>query len=451
MTSRTVDVAIVGAGSVGIAVAYYLHLLRPGLRLALIDSGQPMAATSAASGENYRNWWPHPVMRRFVDHSIDLMESLADQSDNRIHMTRRGYVLATRRDDVEAIVGELTAGYGDDADLRLHDDAALRRYRASDEADWRAAPDGIDVLHGSHAVASAFPSLGADIGTVVHIRRGGDISGQQMGQLMLERLRIADLRVTRARVENITSGAAFSLALDDGTTVHAAKLVNAAGPWVAHIAELLGEALPVRNVLQQKLAFEDVRGAVPRTLPFCIDLDAQTLGWTDEERALLAAEPHLAGWLDTLPGAVHCRPEGGANGRWVKVGWAINESSSEASDEPALDDVFPDMVIRAAGNLQPSLAAYRDDLPRSRRHYGGFYTMTEENWPLIGPMATPGAFIAGALSGFGTMAACATGELCATWVLEQTLPPYADALSLARQNDHALLTELRGEIDRGLL
>ena len=48
--------------------------------------------------------------------------------------------------------------------------------------------------------------------------------------------------------------------------------------------------------------------------------------------------------------------------------------------------------------------------------------MTKENWPLIGPMRTKGAFVAGALSGFGTMAACATGALCAAWVQGAELP-----------------------------
>ena len=34
---------------------------------------------------------------------------------------------------------------------------------------------------------------------------------------------------------------------------------------------------------------------------------------------------------------------------------------------------------------------------------------------MIGPMATKGAFVAGALSGYGTMGASATGALVAAW------------------------------------
>ena len=91
MSERSVDIAVIGAGIVGIACAYYLTKGRPAARIAIIDPNAPMSLTSAASGENYRNWWPHPVMTAFTDYSIDLLEDIARQHDNRIHMTRRGY------------------------------------------------------------------------------------------------------------------------------------------------------------------------------------------------------------------------------------------------------------------------------------------------------------------------------------------------------------------------
>jgi glycine/D-amino acid oxidase-like deaminating enzyme len=101
-------------------------------------------------------------------------------------------------------------------------------------------------------------------------------------------------------------------------------------------------------------------------------------------------------------------------------------------------------VIRAVSRLQPKLAAYIGKLPRGMRHYGGFYTQTAENWPLIGPMATPGAFVAGALSGFGSMGACATGSLCAAWIAGTPVPSFATALAPARRQDMALMAELAG-------
>ena len=452
--SETADTVVIGAGNIGIAVAYYLAVRHGIGRVVLLDPGDPMALTSAQSGENYRNWWPHPVMTAYTDHAIDLLEDIARDSGNRIHMTRRGYLLATRRDAPDALIAELHRGYGDAgaSRIRIHGGTASGYQPATD--DWQAAPDGVDVLMGRGLVAAHFPSLAADVGTILHIRRAGDISGQQLGQFMLERMRAAGVTLRRAAVTGIDAGARFTLHLDgpDGPgLLHADRVVNAAGPFFARVGAMLGETLPVRCVFQQKIAFEDRAGAVPRDLPFAIDLDGQELAWSAEEREILASEPESARLLRAMPGGIHQRPDGGAGGRWVKLGWAYNDTPSDPAGEPPVDPHFPDIVLRAASRLNPALRSYLGNLPRNARHYGGYYAMTEENWPLIGPMRTPGAFMAGALSGFGTMASTATGALCAAWIAGAEQPAYARNFTLARYDDTALMAELRDSTSRGVL
>jgi len=81
MRSRNdVEVLVIGAGIAGIATAYYLCTRYKKASVLLVDSRPPMSFTSAQSGDNYRNWWPHPVMTAFTDHSIDLMEQLASKT-----------------------------------------------------------------------------------------------------------------------------------------------------------------------------------------------------------------------------------------------------------------------------------------------------------------------------------------------------------------------------------
>ena len=246
----------------------------------------------------------------------------------------------------------------------------------------------------------------------------------------------------------------FSVSIESdegGSTLHAERIVNAAGPFANDVAVMLGAALPVHNVLQQKIAFEDVARAIPRDLPFTIDIDPGPIHWDDEERASMRDEPALERYLGEMPGGIHCRPEGGESGRWIKLGWAYNTSRSSASREPALDRHFPEIVLRGAARLHPALNAYDERFPRNMTHYGGYYTMTEENWPLIGPLGVENAFVVGAMSGFGTMAACAAGDLTARWVLGQELPDYAPALSLQRYRDAALMKTLSNARSRGLL
>ena len=455
-STDSVDVAVIGAGSVGIAVAYYLVVQHGVSSLALIDSGDPMALTSAQSGENYRNWWPHPAMTAFTDHSIDLLEDIARESGNRIHMTRRGYLLVTRRPNPADLLDELHRGYGDSAQgkIRIHEGGAASPYQPPDSPDWQTAPDGVDVLLDRELIRSKFPSLAPDVASALHIRRAGDISGQQLGQLMIEAMRARGIKLRRGKVVAIEKDAGFTITLDDPAgraTLRADRMVNAAGPYFGGIGAMLGESPAGSFVYQEKSAFEDREAAIPRPLPFTIDLDGQELAWTPQEREILASEPEAAHLLSPMPGGIHRRPEGGDGGRWIKLGWAYNTAPGDPDCADPIDPNFPDVVLRGASRLTPGLQAYIGRLPRGARHYGGYYTMTPENWPLIGPMRTPGAYMAGALSGFGTMAAAATGSLCAGWMSGSALPDYARSFTLDRYADLRLMAELKASTSKGVL
>jgi len=451
----TVDTAVVGAGSIGIAVAYYLTT-KHGIRdVVLIDPLDPMSLTSAQSGENYRNWWPHPIMTAYTNHSTDLMERIASATGNRINMTRRGYALVTRRSKPEDLISDLYAGYGNDArsSIRIHEGNSAS-YQPPLSANWETAPDGVDVLCDTALIRKTFPSYAPDIATVLHIRRAGSISGQQLGQFMLEAIREAGGRVLRGTLGAIEGSHPFQLRVDtaDGAKhVRADRVVNAAGLFFKKVAKLLGEDVPVSCVYQQKIAFEDREGTIPRDMPFSIDLDGQRIDWTDEEREVLAEDPEAARLLAPMKGGIHCRPDGAEDGKWIKLGWAYNETPSDPDGPEPIDPQFPDTVLRGASRLNPSLKAYIGRLPRGAHHYGGYYAMTPENWPLIGPMRTPGVFMAGALSGFGTMAACATGDVCADWVVGRAVPDYATVLSAARYENASLMAELSAQSSKGVL
>lgn len=386
-----------------------------------------MSYTSAQSGDNYRNWWPHPVMTAFTDASIDELDRFAHESGDVFHMTRGGYALATRSDDISAM--------------------------------QQALQPGIDVeVYAGGEVRERFPALSPDIRHAIHIRRGGDISGQQLGAWMLDQVRAAGGRLLRGAVTGIDKGSGFTLevtTVDGARIVTSDALVNCAGPFANRIAKMLDEDLPVRNVFEQKVAFDDRLSAIPRDMPFSIDLDAKQLGWMPEELELLVDDPDLAWLAGTMPGGTHCRPEGGPQGSWVKLGWAYNNVPSEPQEdlanEPAADPQFPEIVMRGAAAFIPSLAPYVEEPPTRYSHYGGYYTMTDENWPLIGPMQSDGAYMIAALSGFGSMSACAAGKLCANWMCGSALPDYALPLSMLRYDDPDLMQALSAAASKGLL
>ena len=456
---RQVEIAIVGAGIAGIATAYYLCTRFGRRSVLLIDPRAPMSYTSAQSGDNYRNWWPQPVMTAFTDHSIDLMEELARSTGNVFHMRRRGYLLATRRRDIDELLADLRSGYGGAAERLIRTRAAASKdYLASLKPDWTAAPDGVDILTDRSMIGSAFPALAGDFRNVIHIRRAGDIDSQQLGMHMLQEIRQAGAARMNGRVSAISRHRGFDLEIDSSTgpqRVYADVLIDAGGPFAGRVATMLGTELPLHNVFQQKIAFEDSRAAVPRDLPFTVDLDEIGFDWPEDVAGMLAEDPERAWLTGRLPGGRHCRPEGGAGGNWVKLGWAFNNMSSEPQDdlanEPRLDTQFAEIVLRATARMLPALSPYVDVPPARYSHYGGYYTMTEENWPLIGPLGVDGAFAVAGLSGFGSMAACAAGFTCAAWACGAPLPFYARDLSLQRYADAESLQALRASARKGVL
>jgi glycine/D-amino acid oxidase-like deaminating enzyme len=82
---------------------------------------------------------------------------------------------------------------------------------------------------------------------------------------------------------------------------------------------------------------------------------------------------------------------------------------------------------------------------RKPRVDGGYYCKTRENRPLICPLPVRGAYLFGAVSGFGIMAAMAGGELLAAHLAGANLPDYARDFLLSRYQDpkyQQLLTQL---------
>ena len=317
MTEEPYEVAIIGAGIIGIATAYYLHKNHGISRIALIDRGAPMAFTSAQSGENYRNWWPHPTMVAFTNRSIDLLEDIARDSANRINMNRRGYALVTRNREIDELVEQLHDGLGDTAEKLIRYHKSEGRYVPPVAPDWEEAPVGVDILQDAALIRNTFPAYARDVETVIHIRRAGDISGQQLGMHMLEALKGTGLARIEGSVEGITQGDGYRLELATragAQRVKADRIVNAAGPFAPKIARMLDVDLPVCNMFQQKIAFEDRENAVPRMMPFTIDLDGQQIDWSEDDRDLLAEDPDFRWLTEPMPGGIHCRPDGGDGG-----------------------------------------------------------------------------------------------------------------------------------------
>jgi glycine/D-amino acid oxidase-like deaminating enzyme len=458
MGPRTAEAVICGAGIAGVAAAYHLAV-RHGLRdLVLVDERPPLSLTSDKSTECYRNWWPGPgdAMVALMNRSIDLLEELARETGNVFRLNRRGYLFATAD---PARVPELIARAREAEALgtgpfRLHAHPGSE-YRPAPPEGFEEQPTGVDVITDAGLIRRHFPALAPDTVAVAHARRCGWLSGQQLGMCLLERARARGVRLVTGTLERVDTAGhrvrGVRLRTPGGpVTIATPRFVLAAGPFLRAVGRALGVELPVFAERHAKAAFDDRLGAVPRQAPMMIWLDPVRLPWTDEERRGLAASPAHRRLLEEMPAGVHGRPEGAGGSAVVLLIWTYDVEPVEPVFPVAFDPAYPEICLRGMSRMIPALAPYLGRLPRAVVD-GGYYTKTVENRLLAGPLPVEGAFVLGALSGYGIMAAPGAADLLAAHVTGAPLPPYAPAFRLERYEDPAYRAQLASWGDSGQL
>ena len=465
MASMRAEIVICGAGIAGIAAAHSLS--KNGHKdILLLDAGSPLALTSDKSTEAYRNWWRDDAMIALMNRSIDLMEELAKKHNNVFRLNRRGYLYATA-DAAKIPEFQSTAQraykfgagpirlYGKKSRIHvaraccgvLHDgQAESPQYQAAAQEDFEDQPTGCDLILDPQMIKFQFPYLSSATVAALHARRCGWFSGQQLGILLYELALKHGVRFMNAEVVEVTTQGnrvREVVVRQDNTlsNIRTSVFVNAAGPRLQEVSELLGHSLPIFFERHLKLSFRDTLGIIPRDAPLLIWDDAQYLNWTEEERNLLAGEEDLRVLLDLLAPGAHLRPEGGSESENILLLWPYDTDPVAPQYPMPISEVFPEVTLRGLVTLVPGLEAYVNNMPKPFVD-GGYYVKTPGNRMLCGPLPVDGAFVLGALSGYGLMAACAAGELLEAHIAGTALPSYASAFVPARFDDPAYLDKV---------
>lgn len=383
------DIVIAGAGMAGVAVAHHLAVRAGVGRVVLVDPREPLSLTSDKGTEAYRNYWPGPddTMERFMNRSIDLLDELDRETDQAFELNRRGYVFFTA-DRAEA--NRLQHHHG--PTTTFVDDVPTIRRR--------------------------FPFVTDRVCATLHVHRAGYMNATKLGACLLERARRHGVTLVRDEVIEliVSNRRCVGVHLASGSRVDAGAFVVAVGPLLPDWTERLGLDVPIVNELHGKIAFDDTAGVIPRDAPLMIWNDAVDLGA-----------------FGRFPPAVHLRPRGA---RTVLGIWTYHAHIESATFPPAFASDYFDIVIRGLATMIPGLNAYYDQGSAAIVD-GGYYCKTPDNRPLIGPTAVDGAYILGALSGFGVMASQAAGALLAAHLMDTPRPDYAAAFHPARFTDPA--------------
>jgi len=441
---ETAEVVICGAGIAGLAAAHELAVRRSIRDVCIVDERAPFTLTSDKSTECYRNFWPGPgdEMVALMNRSIEILDDLARESGNRFQLNRRGYLYATgdpeRVATLRRFAEEPTAlGAGP---LRVHSGAPSDPdYLPAPSAGFDDLPTGADLFLDGAAIHRHFPYLADETVAAVHARRCGWLDAQQLGMYLLERSLAHGARLVVGRIESVdTRGGRVRevrVATPTGAVaIGTPRFLDAAGPYVGPIARLLGVELPVFSELHLKIAFHDRLGAIPRGAPLLIWTDAVALPWSEEERAMLGESAEARRLLDPFPAGVHARPEGALDSDSVLLLWTYHTETVEVEFPFEAEPNHAEIAVRGMSRMLPALRAYFGRFPRCVVD-GGYYTKTRENRFLAGPLPVTGAYVLGALSGYGIMAACGAAELLATHVTGGPLPRHAAAFRLERYDD----------------
>ena len=448
MSRSTAEAVIVGAGIAGISAAFHLAVREGVDGVVLVESGDPLALTSDKSTECYRNWWPGPgdAMVALMNRSIDLLERIERESGGRLRLNRRGYLFATaepaRIEAFRAMAREAQSlGAGE---LRVHDGSGTGAgYVRSSAHGFEGVPAGSDLITDPGLIRAEYPCLDPSVVAVLHARRCGWLSAQQLGMWMLERARERGVKLIRGRVTGVDTrgGRVRSVSVarpGERLEIGTGTLVLSPGPHLAELARTLDIELPVVCERHVKVVFRDTERAVPGDAPLLIWADPVELPWTDDERAVLAADEETRTLVEPFPAGIHGRPEGTPGDHWLMMLWTYDTETVDPVFPIPYDERLPEIALRGWSRMLPSLERYFARLPRMTMD-GGYYAKTPENRPLIGPLPIAGAWVNAAYSGFGIMGACAGGELLAAHVCGAPLPAYTGAFHPARFDDPGYL------------
>ena len=369
------DVIVVGAGSVGVPVAW--SLARAGVRTLVLDAGASagQGANKAAIG-GVRATHADPAKIRIGRESLRVFATWEEEHGDDIEWVTGGYAFVAYRDQEEGTFRRLLeTQLRHGLDIGWLDREAMLD-RVPDLA--RESPEGDGLRGGTFSPGDGHCStLLASHALVEAARRAG--AEFRFGE------RVTELFVSDGRVRGVRS---------DRGSYAAPVVVNAAGGAAAAVAALAGEELAVRADLHEAAISEPV---APFLTPLVVDVRPG-------------------------PGSANVYFYQSQGGQLV---FCLTPSPPIWGDDLRETSVFLPQVAQRLVALMPRLRHLR-----VRRTWRGIYPMTPDGSPLVGwSERAEGLLHAAGMCGQGFMLGPGVGSLVARMVRRETTPEDAETLA----------------------
>jgi sarcosine oxidase subunit beta len=390
------DVVVIGAGIMGLAVAY--HLAEIGVTdVTVIDRSYLCGGASGRNGGGVRAQWSSEANVRLMLESIRMCREFATRMKINVWFRQGGYLFLARTPAVREKLERSVA---------LQNDCGLATRMLTGPEAQRLVPEldasGVDAASYNPDDGVVFPwpfvwgyaqgaqKLGVEVATW-HDVVGFETSGA----------RIEGVRVRRCGPPGYGSGYGTASTAEETTTIRTNKVVNAAGAWSPEVARLLGVALPNKPHRHEICSTEPLK---PWLKPLVADL-SDGLYFSQSTRGEIV---------------------GGIGNEYVPGG--LDQGSSCA---------FLGKYARSLVRTCPVLADVK-----VLRQWAGCYDLTPDANPVVGPVDDVEHFYqASGFMGHGFMMAPVVGKLLAQLVATGASTDVIDRWNLRRFKEGKLLSE----------
>ena len=384
------EIAVIGAGALGLSTA--LHCALRGRSVVVVDRAAAGSQASGRAAGLFKSVQPDQARTLLARRSIEKAARFEQWAGVPLDVQQPGSFLIAR-----------TARH-----------KAFLRAELAQSRQW-----GVDVREADLAELAERTSCFQPSGTELAVWCPEDIYIEEPGSLIqayLSACRLHGVEILESEpvIAVLTSGGRVTGLETTSRHITAITVVDAAGAWARQVGELARAWIPVAPVRHQLLI-------------------------TEPAESIRATDPIIR----VIDAATYLRP---ARGGLMLGGFETDPLPLDPRRQPAAfttDDVPLDL-----GKLQKLAGQVAAEVPLAgstqvAEHRGGLFTMSPDGRFLAGPLSdVPGLWVASGCNGSGFSSSPAVGEMLATWITEDAVPPGLGGFSPGRfghLTDEALL------------
>jgi sarcosine oxidase subunit beta len=380
------EVVVIGAGIMGLAIAY--HLARLGTQnVRVLDKGYLCGGASGRNGGGVRAQWSSEANVRLMQESIRLCREFANEMKINVWFRQGGYLFLARSEEVRRSL---------EKSVEVQNGCGLGTRMLSPKEAKKIVPE----LDASALVAASY---NPDDGVVFPwpFVWGFAQAANKLGVKVQTFTEVVGFRTQGSRIEAVLTQPAAGARGGEAGAIQTSRVVNAAGAWSPEIAKMLGVHLPNKPHRHEICSTEPLK---PWLKPLVADLEGG-LYFSQSTRGEIV---------------------GGIGQERVPPG--LNQESSHA-----FLGRYADALTRAC----PVLGRVK-----VLRQWAGCYDLTPDHNPIVGPVdEVEGFFQASGFMGHGFMMAPIVGKLIAQYMVEEVPLPMFERWNLRRFREGKLLSE----------